>query len=148
VTIGDVNGDGIPDLVSDSGNVALGLGGGSFAPQVTFAVANTNGWYGVGVAQLKKGKKGFDDIIAGLNGTTSVLLNEGNGKFVDGESISVPGSGNCGPLQISMATASRISPCPRPVELRCFSARAMPGRHIRRDPLLPCPVRRAPSLGM
>ena len=63
---------------------------------MAYSVANTSGWYSVAMAQLTTGKKGFDDIITGLNFSVSVLLNEGDGKFVDGEWTSVPGSGNCG----------------------------------------------------
>jgi hypothetical protein len=96
VAIGDVNGDGIADLASSEGYVALGLGHGKFEPAVGYSVANTNGWYSVAMAPLITGKKGFDDVVAGLNFSVSVLLNEGNGKFVDGQWISVPGSGNCG----------------------------------------------------
>jgi hypothetical protein len=96
IAIGDLNGDGIPDLATSNGSVALGLGGGKFAPAVGYPVANTGGWYSVAMAQLKKSKKGFDDVITGLNSSVSVLLNNGKGQFLDGEWISVPGSGNCG----------------------------------------------------
>jgi hypothetical protein len=96
IAVGDVNGDGIPDLASSEGYVALGLGDGKFAPAVGYTVANTNGWYSVAVAELRKGKKGFDDVVTGLNNVVSVLLNEGNGTFIDGEWIPVSGSGNCG----------------------------------------------------
>ncbi len=47
------------------------------------------------LAELNKGKAGFNDIISGLNGSVSVLINWGNGKFVDGLWIPVAGSGNC-----------------------------------------------------
>jgi len=96
ITVGDVNGDGIPDLVSSQGCVAFGLGGAKFAPQVCHPVANTNGSFSVALAGLTTGKAGFNDIIAGLNFSVSVLLNEGNGGFVDGVWMSVPGGGNCG----------------------------------------------------
>ena len=94
VTIGDVNGDDIPDLVSSNGAVAIGLGGRKFAPPVYYAVENSNGWYSVVVADL--GKNGLNDIVTGLNGAVSVLVNEGHGKFIDGEWTPVAGSGNCG----------------------------------------------------
>ena len=97
VAIGDVNGDGIPDLVGGSGCVALGLGLAKFAPQICYPVANTMGTsQGVVLAELTQGKAGFGDIISGLNGSVTVLINWGNGKFVDGLWVPVAGSGNCG----------------------------------------------------
>ena len=96
VAVGDVNGDGIPDLASSSGCVALRLGGGQFAPAVCNTVAGAeSATSGVILANLAKGKKGFDDLVAGVNSEVSVLLNKGNGSFVDGEWIPVAGSGNC-----------------------------------------------------
>lgn len=74
-------------MASSEGYVALGLGNGNFAPDVGLTVANTNGWYGVPLAELRKDKAGFDD---------SVLLNQGNGTFIDGKMDSGAGSGNCG----------------------------------------------------
>jgi len=92
--IGDVNGDHIPDLVSDTGYVAIGLGNGTFAPPVSYAVPSSETYDNVVLAALRK--NGPNDIVTGnLNGT-SVLLNAGKGKFIDGETVSVPGSGNCG----------------------------------------------------
>ncbi len=97
VAFGDVNGDGITDLAGSLGYVALGLGRGKFASGVVYTVADTNGWYGVALAELINGrKKGYDDIIVGLNGTVSVLLNRGNDTFPDGKWISIPGVNNCG----------------------------------------------------
>jgi hypothetical protein len=93
--IGDVNGDGIPDLASSEGYVALGLGNGQFAPAVGYTVANTNGWFSVALAKLTKGVNG-EDLIFGLNSTVSVLLNRGNDTFIDGKWIPVSGGNNCG----------------------------------------------------
>ena len=95
VAIGDVNGDGLPDLVSGEGCVALGLGLARFATQVCYPVANNPETLSVVLAELNKGKAGFNDVITGLNHTVSVLINWGNGKFVDGLWIPVAGSGNC-----------------------------------------------------
>jgi hypothetical protein len=97
VAVGDLNGDGIPDIASSLGNVALGLGGGKFAPAVAYTIANSEeGGTSVAMAYLsKKDKPGYEDMIFGVNAAVSVLLNENNGNFVDGEWVSVPGIGNC-----------------------------------------------------
>jgi FG-GAP-like repeat/FG-GAP repeat len=94
VAIGDVNGDGIPDLVSSMGDVALGLGQATFAPPVSYPVENSYGWYGVALADLRH--RGRLDIVTGSNGTVSVLLNAGRGRFIDGEWTPLSGSANCG----------------------------------------------------
>jgi hypothetical protein len=43
----------------------------------------------------KKDKPGYEDMVFGVNGAVSVLLNENNANFVDGVWVSVPGSGDC-----------------------------------------------------
>jgi len=94
--IGDVNRDGIPDLVSDQGYVAIGVGNATFAPLVYYPVEGTDlgdNYFNVVLADLHK--NGVTDIVAGEQGATSVLLNTGKGAFSDGEFTSVPGSGNC-----------------------------------------------------
>jgi hypothetical protein len=95
--VGDVNGDGIPDIAGSLGNVAVGLGGGKFAPAVSYTIANSeDGATGVAMAYLsKKDKPGYEDMVFGVNGAVSVLLNENNANFVDGVWVSVPGSGDC-----------------------------------------------------
>jgi hypothetical protein len=92
--VGDVNGDGILDLVSSSGYVALGLGEVKFAPPIYYPVESSGSSINVVLADLYK--KGLTDIVAGENAGVSVLLNRENATFVDGEWTSVPGSGNCG----------------------------------------------------
>jgi hypothetical protein len=94
LAIGKINGDDIPDLVSSTGSVAFGIGHGKFAPPVSYAVESSGSTADVVLAELTT--NGRMDIIAGQNGALSVLLNEGNGTFVDGEWTSVLGSGNCG----------------------------------------------------
>jgi hypothetical protein len=96
IAVGDVNGDGIPDLASSSGCVAYGEGETKFTAQRCYPVASTGSSRNVTLAELTKGKPGFNDIIAGEGGLVSVLLNEGNGAFVDGVWTSVPGANNCG----------------------------------------------------
>jgi hypothetical protein len=92
--IGYANRDDIPDLVSSTGFVALGLGNGTFSPPVYYPVESSGSSINVVLADLRK--DGRVDIIAGQNGATSVLLNTDRGTFIDGEWTSVPGSGNCG----------------------------------------------------
>jgi hypothetical protein len=97
VAVGDVNGDGLPDLASSQGCVAYGKGDAKFTAQKCYDVANTNGWYSVALAQLTTtAKTGYNDIITGLNRSVSVLVNEGDGAFVDGVWSPLSGSGNCG----------------------------------------------------
>ena len=74
--------------------MALGLGHGKFAPPVSYSVENSDGTSNVVLAELTK--NGLNDILAAQDGSLSVLLNAGNGTFIDGEWTSVPGSGNCG----------------------------------------------------
>jgi hypothetical protein len=100
MAIGDVNGDGIPDLVDSHGCVALGLGGVKFAPQGCYATASTgiHTHYSVALAELTAGAAGHNDIVLGLESTVSVLLNRGrsNGTFVDGKWMPVTGASACG----------------------------------------------------
>lgn len=94
IAIGDVNGDGIPDLVSSLGFVSFGLGKAKFAPAVYYPVETSEPSQNVVLADLRK--KGLTDILFAENFAVSVLLNSGTGTFEDGVWTSVPGAGNCG----------------------------------------------------
>ena len=83
VWVGDVNGDGIADIVSNGGNaidVLLGNGDGTFQPEKTYAVgSNPNSFV---VADLNG--DGKPDIVAanyGSAGSISVLIGNGDGTF-------------------------------------------------------------------
>ncbi len=84
VAIGDVNGDGKPDLVvansgSNTVSVLLGNGNGTFQPQQTFAAGPAQ----LAVAVGDVNGDGSPDLVvtnAG-NNTVSVLLGNGNGTF-------------------------------------------------------------------
>jgi hypothetical protein len=76
VAIGDLNGDGIPDLVVGAGSsvyVMLGNGDGTFGPRVNFPVANNVD--SLAIADVNN--DGQPDIVsANEYGTISVLLNQ------------------------------------------------------------------------
>jgi hypothetical protein len=94
IAIGDVNGDGIPDLVNSGVNVALGKGDGTFRASVHHTVESPATNYNLALADLRN--DGLNDIVAEGAGAVSVLLNGGKGKFQDGNWTAVPGAGNCG----------------------------------------------------
>jgi hypothetical protein len=62
--LADVNGDQVPDLVSDLGYVALGFGDGHFAQPKYYPVASDLDAYNVVPADLRK--KGLTDLVFGL----------------------------------------------------------------------------------
>jgi hypothetical protein len=94
IAIGDINGDGVPDLVSSAGEIALGIGNGTFKPPYVEPIA-FSGSYDVVLADLRN--NGLTDVVTqGGVGVVSVLLSEGKGKFEDGEWFSVPGAFGCG----------------------------------------------------
>ena len=84
VAVGDVNGDGKPDLVvttlgNDTVNVLLGNGNGSFQAQQTFA----SGYFPQSVALGDVNGDGKPDLVVAnrSSNTVSVLLGNGNGTF-------------------------------------------------------------------
>lgn len=94
LAIGDINGDGLPDLVSDGGYVAYGIGGGYFSRPVSYPIEGGGGVWNVALADLRK--IGRTDIVTGGYDAVSVLLNEGKGVLEDGIRTSVAGGASCG----------------------------------------------------
>ena len=85
VTVGDLNGDGVPDLVvaEDSGtaiSVLLGVGDGTFAPRQDYEAGRAAS--DVALADLNK--DGKIDVAAAESGEVSVLLNNGDGTLAPG----------------------------------------------------------------
>jgi hypothetical protein len=96
VEVGDVNGDGIPDLVSDSVYIAYGLGHGKFSTPVYFPVAGTaiGNASQVVLAHLRSPKL-LDIETNDYFVRVSVLLNKGNGSFIEGTTTSIPSGMGC-----------------------------------------------------
>src|SRR5262249_46153671 len=92
VAIGDVNGDGSPDIVTanperNSGSVFFNTGDGTFQPAQNFAVG-TNPW---GVTLADVNNDGALDIVTANHdsGDVSVLLGQGDGTFQAAQSYGV-----------------------------------------------------------
>ncbi len=116
VAVGDVSGDGIPDIVTSAGYISVGKGNGTFKAPVLEPVA-FSGSYDVVLADLRN--NGLTDIVSQAGpGVTSVLLNKGKGQFEDGTWFSVPGAMGCaapadyngdGRPDLAIATSSGIA---------------------------------------
>jgi len=94
LAIGDVNGDGRPDLVSGDGYVAYGEGDGNFSAPVSYPVDPYLYTTGLVLADLRN--NGLTDIVVGAQYFISVLLNDDNKEFEDGIWTSVAGGAGCG----------------------------------------------------
>jgi hypothetical protein len=95
--IADVNGDGIPDLISAYGNVALGEGHAKFKPPVYYPLQDTasgTGPWNVVAAHLRSAN--LMDLVFQGSGAVSVLLNVGNKGFEDGRWTALPSTSPCG----------------------------------------------------
>jgi hypothetical protein len=84
VAVGDLNGDGIPDIVTanridDTVSVFMGNGDGTFEPPATYAIGDRV--WAVTLADVTG--DGRLDILTANKGsnTVSILLNDGNGSF-------------------------------------------------------------------
>jgi hypothetical protein len=93
IALGDVNGDGFPDLVSASGYIAYGTASGVFKPAVYYPVYE-NSFHNVVLADLRN--NGLTDIVTNNGSASSVLLNEGKSRFEDGQWTTVAGGAGCG----------------------------------------------------
>ena len=94
VTVGDVNGDGIPDIVTPGVSIAFGKGDGTFQKPVHYTVDDSSESHSITLASLRN--NGKLDIIADSQESVSVLLNQGRGKFQEGNWTPVPGTFGCG----------------------------------------------------
>ena len=89
LAIADVNGDGFLDVVSSEGDIVFGEGKGYFSSPVYYPVDDT-----LAVLPFDLRNNGRIDLIYSyFTGGLTVLLNEGRGKFEDGESVPVSGGG-------------------------------------------------------
>ncbi len=102
VATGDLNGDGIPDLVvadrsTNRVSVLLGNGDGSFQPPVAYFVGNNP----TSVALADVNFDGGLDIIATnfTTNTVSVLLGYGDGTFTPAQSFAT----GAGPIEVAVA---------------------------------------------
>jgi hypothetical protein len=100
VAVGDLNGDGKPDLVvANSGNamsddtvsVLMNNGNGTFAAAQTYTVGGSP--TAVAVGDFNHDGK-LDIVTANANGTVSVLFNNGNGTFGTAHNYAIGGPAN------------------------------------------------------
>jgi len=98
VAVADVNGDGKPDLVftvDDGISVALNTGNGSFGTAAYYpsGIGYSQIWSGIAVGNLG-GDKGPDVVVSQSSGVVVTYLNQGDGKFAVGSTVSVPTLGS------------------------------------------------------
>jgi hypothetical protein len=96
VAVGDVNGDGKPDIVAtdpplNSVSVLPNAGNGTFGAAQTYAVGGAPAALAVGDVS---GDGKLDLVTANTNGTVSVLVNQGTGAFGAAQSYAVGGPVN------------------------------------------------------
>jgi hypothetical protein len=96
VAVGDVNGDGKPDIVVtdpwlNSVSVLLNAGNGTFGAAQTYAVGADPAALALGDVS---GDGKLDIVTANTNGTVSVLVNQGTGAFGAAQSYAVGGPVN------------------------------------------------------
>lgn len=96
IAVGDLNGDGIPDLADNLGYVAFGKGKGAFTQSAYFPTSQSGDFIGYNVLIAPLRPEGPPDILASSGGVVSVLLNNGKGTFEDGVSTTDPVAGSCG----------------------------------------------------
>jgi hypothetical protein len=94
IAIGDLDGDGIPDLVTCNGYVAFGTGKGGFKSPVYYPVQSSQVTYNLALADLRS--NGLTDIVTDGYEGISVLLSLGKGKYEDGIWTAVAGGAGCG----------------------------------------------------
>jgi hypothetical protein len=94
LAIGDINGDGIPDLVDPGVNIALGKGNGTFKQPESYAIEGAQGTYNLVLADLRNNDR--IDIVTDSEYAVSVLLNQGKGRYEDGGWTTVSGGAGCG----------------------------------------------------
>jgi len=113
IAIGDVNGDGIPDLVSAEGCIEFGTPSGGFSSAICYPVESGNQLI---LADLRN--NGLTDIVTNAYSAVSVLLSQGKGRYEDGAWTGVPGAGACGAAadyngdgepDLAVATATGVS---------------------------------------
>src|ERR1700722_1255500 len=96
IQIGDVNGDGNPDIVTAGVSILFGNGEGGFSIPHTYVISGNVGPYNAtGVALADLANNGRTDIVTGGH-DVSVLLNLGKGGLEDGIWTNVTGGAGCG----------------------------------------------------